>query len=84
MMQAHSGVTESRLVEKLDYPNPDLVSGGGARVVLGWSFGGVRVEIQWSRSVLFWACQRGKSLKNGHSSAVYVYYSNFYLYLCFY
>ena len=45
MMQGHSGATGTRLAEKLDYPNPDLVSGGGAGVAIGWSFGGVRVEI---------------------------------------
>ena len=47
MMQVHSGVTGTRLVDKLDYPNPDRVSGGGAGVAIGWSFGGVRVEILW-------------------------------------
>ena len=57
---------------------------GAKEELPGWSLGGVRVEIQWSRSALFGARLRGKSLKNGHSSEVYVYYSNFYLYLCFY
>ena len=45
MMQGHSGVKGTRLVDKLDYLNPDCVPGDNARVVLGWSFGGVRVEI---------------------------------------